>query len=102
MRDRLYAHIDGIPALDRTPDQDAIGLAAAAIEYHRREDKSYWWEHFARHILDLDDWEDTRDVIRNWSLEREFTPQMDQETSNRLYARWKDAVQRSLDWERAD
>jgi predicted RecB family nuclease len=64
VRDRLYAHIDGIPALDRTPDQEAIGLAAAAIEYHRREDKSYWWEHFARHILDLDDWEDTRDVFR--------------------------------------
>jgi predicted RecB family nuclease len=64
VRDRLYAHIDGIPALDRTPDQEAIGLASAAIEYHRREDKSYWWEHFARHILDLDDWEDTRDVFR--------------------------------------
>ena len=64
VRDRLYAHIDGIPALDRTPDQHAIGLAAAAIEYHRREDKSYWWEHFARHILDLDDWENQRDVFR--------------------------------------
>jgi predicted RecB family nuclease len=64
VRDRLYAHIDGIPALDRTPDQEAIGLAAAAIEYHRREDKSYWWEHFARHILDLDDWENQRDVFR--------------------------------------
>jgi predicted RecB family nuclease len=64
VRDRLYAHIDGIPALDRTPDQAAIGLAAAAIEYHRREDKSYWWEHFARHILDLDDWENQRDVFR--------------------------------------
>lgn len=64
VRDRLYAHIDGIPALDRTPDQHAIGLAAAAIEYHRREDKSYWWEHFARHTLDLDELEDTRGVFR--------------------------------------
>lgn len=64
VRERLYAHIEGIPATERTPDQAAIGLAAAAIEYHRREDKSYWWEHFSRHTLDLDDWEDTRDVFR--------------------------------------
>ncbi|MEO5534377.1 MAG: TM0106 family RecB-like putative nuclease [Pseudolysinimonas sp.] len=64
VRDRLYAQIDGIPALERTADQAAIALAAAAIEYHRREDKSYWWEHFSRETLDLDDWEDTRDVFR--------------------------------------
>jgi predicted RecB family nuclease len=64
VRDRLYAHIDGIPALERTPDQAAIGLAAAAIEYHRREDKSYWWEHFARHTFELDEFEDTRGVFR--------------------------------------
>jgi predicted RecB family nuclease len=64
VRDLLYAHIDGIPALDRRPDQQAIGLAAAAIEYHRREDKSYWWEHFARHVLDLDELEDQRGVFR--------------------------------------
>jgi len=64
VRDRLYAHIDGIPALERTPDEAAIGLAAAAIEYHRREDKSYWWEHFARHTFELDEFEDTRGVFR--------------------------------------
>ena len=64
IRDRLYAQIEGVPAIDRTPDQSAIGLAAAAIEYHRREDKSYWWEHFARHTLDISDFEDTRDVLR--------------------------------------
>jgi len=64
VRDRLYAHIEGIPAAERDHDQAAIGLAAAAIEYHRREDKSYWWEHFARHTLEIDEWEDTRDVFR--------------------------------------
>ncbi|MGV3713510.1 TM0106 family RecB-like putative nuclease [Pseudolysinimonas sp.] len=64
IRDRLYAQIEGVPAVDRTPDQSAVGLAAAAIEYHRREDKSYWWEHFARHTLDISDFEDTRDVLR--------------------------------------
>jgi predicted RecB family nuclease len=64
VRDRLYAHIDGIPATDRTPDENAIGLAAAAIEYHRREDKAYWWEHFARHTVDLDELDDMRGVLR--------------------------------------
>ena len=46
-------------------------------------------------------WEDTNDVVRNWSLEREFTPKMDRAVSDRLYNRWKDAVKRSLDWELA-
>ncbi len=64
VRDRLYAHIEGVPAAERDADQTALGLAAAAIEYHRREDKSYWWEHFARHTLEIDEWEDTRDVFR--------------------------------------
>lgn len=64
VRDRLYGNIDGIPAADRSADQTAIGLAAAAIEYHRREEKSYWWEHFSRHTLEIEEWEDTRDVFR--------------------------------------
>lgn len=63
VRDRLYAHIDGIPALDRDDDQAAIGLAAAAIEYHRREDKSYWWEHFWRESADIGEWEDSSGVF---------------------------------------
>lgn len=33
---------------ERTPEQRAWGLAAAALNYHSREDKSYWWEHFSR------------------------------------------------------
>ncbi len=74
VRDRLYAHIEGIPALERNPDQAAIGLAAAAIEYHRREDKSYWWEHFWRESADIGEWEDqsgvfvvdTASVVEDW------------------------------------
>ena len=45
---------------------------------------------------------DASDVVRNWSLDREFKPQMDRATSDRLYARWKDAVKRALDWETPD
>jgi uncharacterized protein len=47
----------------RTPDQLAVAVAAAAIDYHRREDKSFWWEHFNRLEQPLDEWADTRDVL---------------------------------------
>ncbi len=49
---------------ERTADQRALGLAAAAIDYHRREQKSFWWGHFSRLIEPLDHWSDTRDVLR--------------------------------------
>ncbi|WP_375400441.1 TM0106 family RecB-like putative nuclease [uncultured Amnibacterium sp.] len=62
-RDALLAAIEGVDAADRTADQTAIALAAAAIEYHRREAKSYWWEHFNRQISPLDEWAEQRDVL---------------------------------------
>jgi predicted RecB family nuclease len=47
----------------RSSDQTAAAFAAAAIDYHRRERKSFWWEHFARLIQPIDEWADTRDVL---------------------------------------
>ena len=44
-------------------------------------------------------WDGLDDVRRNWALDREFAPQMDQATGDRLYAGWKKAVTRSLNWE---
>ncbi|GAB2468608.1 TM0106 family RecB-like putative nuclease [Xylanimonas ulmi] len=49
---------------DRTADQRALGLAAAAIDYHRREQKSFWWGHYSRLVEPLADWAATRDVLR--------------------------------------
>lgn len=63
VRERLLAAIASVPAGERTPDQEAIALAAAAIEYHRREDKSYWWEHFNRHVAPIDTWAEQRGVL---------------------------------------
>ncbi|MCS5734061.1 TM0106 family RecB-like putative nuclease [Herbiconiux daphne] len=59
----LTSQIAGVDPADRTGDQTAIALAAAAIDYHRREDKSFWWEHFNRLEQPLDEWADTRDVL---------------------------------------
>ena len=44
-------------------------------------------------------WDSLDDVSRNWALDREFRPAMDAATRDRLYAGWKKAVARSLDWE---
>jgi glycerol kinase len=44
-------------------------------------------------------WDGLDDVRHNWALDREFAPQMAAEQRERLYAGWKKAVARSLDWE---
>jgi glycerol kinase len=44
-------------------------------------------------------WQDLDDVRRNWALDREFTPAMDDERSDALYGGWKRAVERALKWE---
>jgi glycerol kinase len=44
-------------------------------------------------------WDGLEDVTRNWALDREFRPAMDAALREKLYAGWKKAVSRSLDWE---
>ncbi|MFC7142747.1 glycerol kinase GlpK [Halosimplex aquaticum] len=42
---------------------------------------------------------DTVDELRsNWQVDREFSPEMDAEEADRMYGRWDDAIERSLDW----
>lgn len=73
---QLMRLIEGTDALDRTPEQRGIALAAAALDYHRRENNSFWWDHFARLRDPIDEWENTRDVfridtvevVRDWSV----------------------------------
>ena len=43
-------------------------------------------------------WDGFADVTNNWALDREFRPKMDPAERERLYAGWKKAVDRSLDW----
>ncbi|MDH2444519.1 TM0106 family RecB-like putative nuclease [Amnibacterium sp. CER49] len=70
-RDALLATVSGIPAGDRTPDETALALAAAAIEYHRREDKTYWWEHFNREVAPVEEWAEQKEVLVADSVEVE-------------------------------
>ncbi|EID10920.1 hypothetical protein MXEN_17263 [Mycobacterium xenopi RIVM700367] len=48
---------------DRTPEQTAVALLAAARGYHRREDKPFWWAHFDRLNYPVDEWADDTDVF---------------------------------------
>ena len=72
----LAALVASFPAGERTADQSALALASAAIDYHRREGKSFWWDHFARLAAPIEDWADTRNVfvvesaeiIRPWGI----------------------------------
>lgn len=43
LRDALIA---GMPAENRTAEQQALWLLAYLLDYHRREDKATWWEYF--------------------------------------------------------
>ncbi|GAD52556.1 glycerol kinase [Halarchaeum acidiphilum MH1-52-1] len=46
---------------------------------------------------------DTIDELRsNWQIDREFEAEMDAEEADRMYGRWDDAVERSLDWAREE
>lgn len=46
-------------------DAQALLLLSAALGYHWREEKPFWWAHFARLTEPVDEWSDTRDVFRS-------------------------------------
>jgi predicted RecB family nuclease len=70
----LAAAIADVPPVERSADQTAIALASAAIDYHRREGKKFWQEHFDRLRNPADEWADTRDVliINRVAVERDW------------------------------
>jgi uncharacterized protein len=47
----------------RTDDQTAAALMVAAIGFHQREDKPYWWGHFDRLSQPVDEWAESRDAL---------------------------------------
>lgn len=59
---KLKNLIADTPESERTQDQTAIALAAAAIDFHRREDKSFWWAHYERLDMPIDEWMSAKDI----------------------------------------
>lgn len=69
--------LKGIPATNRTPTEQAIAMIAAAIGFHRREDKPFWWAFFDRMTSEVDEWLHPRGTLisnglvtveKDWSL----------------------------------
>jgi glycerol kinase len=44
-------------------------------------------------------WKDTKELVSSFELDREFVPNMQEQTRSKLYGQWKRAVERSLSWE---
>jgi glycerol kinase len=47
-------------------------------------------------------WNDTSDVTKNWAINREFRPAMDESDRSKRCRRWSMAVSRTLDWDKPD
>ena len=62
----LWAHADAVPPGEdgeRDADRQAVALLAAALDYHWREDKPFWWAHFDRLRSDPAEWAEARDTF---------------------------------------
>ncbi len=44
-------------------------------------------------------WDNKEEITNRWSVDREFTPEMEEDRRENLYKGWRKAVTRSLDWE---
>jgi glycerol kinase len=47
-------------------------------------------------------WESQEELERNWAMDREFEPSMDDNEREQLYTGWKRAVERSRGWVEPD
>ena len=44
-------------------------------------------------------WKDKTEIAAKWKVDKEFSPNMNEKTKEKLYKGWKKAVSRSLNWE---
>ncbi|MGH3669128.1 MAG: FGGY-family carbohydrate kinase, partial [Pseudonocardiaceae bacterium] len=48
--------------------------------------------------LAVGSWSGTEEIRANWSMDRQWNPAMDPQKREELYAQWRKAVTRTLDW----
>ncbi|MHA7985885.1 TM0106 family RecB-like putative nuclease [Rathayibacter sp. CAU 1779] len=80
-------HASGADATrGRTDDETAAAFAAAALDYHRREQKSFWWGHFARLGDPVEAWGNSRDVflVESGVVQRDWHREENQRKDRRL------------------
>ncbi|MGN6694452.1 MAG: TM0106 family RecB-like putative nuclease [Aquihabitans sp.] len=61
-QDLLAPFADKAPD-ERTADEEAIALLAAALLFHRRESLPFWWAHIARLAATVEDWEHDGEMV---------------------------------------
>lgn len=66
----LLALVGDRPRHERTPEQQALAMLAAAVGYDRREAKPYWWGHFDRLSTPVAEWARGTDVVRGVRVEQ--------------------------------
>lgn len=70
----LIARVTALPRDERSADEQAIAMAAAASDFYHRESKTERWERVNRLISPQDEWENDRNVfvINSVQLERDW------------------------------
>ena len=48
--------------------------------------------------LAVEFWPDRKTIAEHWNVDRKFSPAMETEVREKLYAGWKKAVERTLNW----
>ncbi len=59
----LRSRMRDVPQIERTAEEQALAMLAAALHFHRREERPAWWEHFDRLGTPVDEWT-SRSVFR--------------------------------------
>lgn len=94
----LFDYLAGLPEDEKsTADARAIGIVAAGVGYHRREDKQHWWGHFDRLEKPTSQWPDERDLfvvdhaemLQDWAKP---TPRSNPARTVKLYGRSGDGA----------
>ena len=60
---RLRGLLGDVPPHERSAEQQALAMVAAAQQFHRRENKPFWWSHFERLASPQDEWADDTGVF---------------------------------------
>ncbi|MGE2836336.1 TM0106 family RecB-like putative nuclease [Mycobacterium sp. SMC-4] len=61
--ERALCAFAGDAVAERTPEQVAVAMFAAAKGFHKREDKPFWWGHFDRVNNPVEEWADNGGVF---------------------------------------
>ena len=60
---RLREVLGARPEMEHSDDEQAVAVLSATLQYHRREQKPFWWQHFDRLRHPVHEWAGQADVF---------------------------------------